>query len=59
MNINLEITTNKNTELVEVKNIKNTNKQRNHYVDVLKGIAIISVVFIHTVFHSGNAYYKY
>ena len=56
MNINLEITTNKNTELVEVKNIKNTNKQRNHYVDVLKGIAIISVVFIHTVFHSGNAY---
>lgn len=38
----------------EEKNI--SNKQRNHYIDVLKGIAIISVVFIHTAFHSGSFY---
>lgn len=30
--------------------------QRNHYIDILKGIAIISVVLIHTAFHSGNSY---
>lgn len=42
--------------------ISNTNltvifsSQRNHYIDVLKGIAIISVVLIHTAFHSGNSY---
>lgn len=29
---------------------------RNNYIDVLKGIAIISVIFIHTVFHSGDKY---
>ena len=29
---------------------------RNNYIDVLKGIAIISVVLIHTSFHSGNSY---
>lgn len=38
----------------EEKNI--SNKQRNHYIDVLKGIAIISVVFMHTAFHSGSFY---
>lgn len=32
------------------------NKERNHYIDVLKGLAIISVIFIHTAFHSGNSY---
>ena len=56
MNRNLEIIKNKNTELVKVENIKKTNKERNHYVDLLKGIAIISVILIHTVFHSGNSY---
>ncbi len=29
---------------------------RNNYIDMLKGIAIISVVLIHTSFHSGNSY---
>ena len=32
------------------------NKQRNYYIDTLKGIAIILVIFIHTAFHSGEAY---
>ena len=34
MNRNLEIIKNKNTELVKVENIKKTNKERNHYVDL-------------------------
>ena len=29
---------------------------RNYYIDVLKGIAIICVIFIHTTFHSGTTY---
>ena len=35
---------------------KNEEHNRNNYIDLLKGIAIISVVFIHTAFASG-AYY--
>lgn len=35
---------------------KNTDKKRNNYIDVLKGIAIISVIFIHTAFASGLKY---
>ena len=41
-------------------NIKETKvnkfKDRNNYIDILKCIAIISVVFIHTAFSSGEKY---
>lgn len=40
----------------ELMKYKGTGSQRNHYIDVLKGIAIVLVVLIHTAFHSGNAY---
>ena len=29
---------------------------RNHYIDLLKGVAALNIVFIHTVFNSGYAY---
>lgn len=32
-------------------------KERNHYIDVLKGIAIISVIFIHATFLDGSKLY--
>lgn len=32
-------------------------KERNHYIDTLKGLAIISVIFIHTCFLDGGATY--
>jgi len=35
---------------------KQVKKSRNYYIDVLKGIAIISVILIHTAFHSGSSY---
>ena len=43
-----------------MENIKETRvdkyKNRNNYIDILKCIAIISVVFIHTAFSSGENY---
>lgn len=42
--------------LIYTENNNRIEKQRNHYVDALKGIAIILVVLIHTAFHSGHAY---
>lgn len=40
------------------ENLSNNNivNKRNNYIDVLKGIAIISVIFIHTAFASGLEY---
>ena len=29
---------------------------RNHYIDLLKGLAALNIVFIHTVFNSGFNY---
>jgi len=46
--------TNSNVPKNKTALVKNTS--RNHYIDVLKGIAILSVVFIHTAFHSGTSY---
>jgi len=55
MTVSVEIQEKENIENKKATNESNK-KQRNYYIDILKGIAIISVVFIHTAFHSGNAY---
>ena len=34
----------------------NKKKNRNYYIDNIRGLATISVVFIHTVFWSGSSY---
>ena len=36
--------------------MKKSNVERNNGIDFFKGLAAISVIFIHTVFHSGNNY---
>lgn len=39
-----------------MKEDKKSAKQRNHYVDFIRGIAIICIVLIHTAWHSGTQY---
>lgn len=36
--------------------MENMKQTRNHYVDFLRGVAMINIVFIHTVFWSGSSY---
>lgn len=36
--------------------LKNSLTERDEYIDIVKGIAILSVIFIHTVFWSGSTY---
>ena len=52
----INVSNSRNGNSKELIKYKGTGSQRNHYIDVLKGIAIILVVLIHTAFHSGNAY---
>ena len=36
--------------------MENIKRNRNYYIDNIRGLAIISVIFIHTVFWSGGSY---
>lgn len=40
----------------DVKENITTNSNRNYYIDFMRGLAIISVILIHTAWHSGTKY---
>lgn len=54
--VDLAISIIEKEQIVKEKIKQEQKNTRNYYIDVLKGIAIISVILIHTAFHSGTSY---